>query len=475
MINRAYEEAFGVNNEAARGKHLQEVLEDDFAKDIEAYDRKVAQSGKPMVHEHFATLKSGGVWLFSVRFPIRNENGAIVAIGSIATDVTEFRQTEEALRKAEKQYHAVVEDQTEMISRQALDGTRTFVNESYCRSHGKNKEQLLGQSVYDGMAQDDIGRLKALYRTLTPENPTGEFEIAIPGPDGETNWQLWTKRAIFDSEGRVKEYQAVGHDISKRKRAEAAVQTALAEAKRANSAKSAFLATMSHEFRTPLNAILGFSELLREQHFGPLGADNYREYANDIHRSGEHMLALINDVLDISAIEAGKRSMIKEPIAIKELLEKCVRDFEPAADARGIDLTLDAPNNMPILHADERSVTQIVLNILSNAIKFTDRNGKVAVLMKAAYQRTTIEIRDTGIGIAPSDLSSITEPFSQSHSDPHKAQDGTGLGLSIAKSLIEALDGSMTIESEVGLGTTVSLVFPNDERLSIDAADLDTR
>jgi len=460
LVNRAYEKVYDTTSDSLRGQPVDYLMQEQFAKELNEFDRKVIESGEPMVHEHFSDLKQGGDRLLSVRFPIRDNTGQITAVGSIATDVTKIRQTEASLHEVQQQYQAVVEDQTEMISRHTPDGMRTFVNDSYCKFHGKSKEQLLGQSAYEEMSETDLNELMTLYKNLTPQDPSGEFETCFPTPDGKTAWQLWAKRAIFDAEGRVKEYQSVGRDITDRKRAEETVQKALAEAERANSTKSQFLATMSHEFRTPLNAILGFSEMLRGQYFGPLGTDTYTEYANDIHNSGEHMLALVNDVLDISTIEAGKRSLVREVIAIESLLKHCLRDVEKRAADGNIDLVLKVSDDLPSLFADKRSITQIVQNLLSNAVKFTHQKGTVLISAEATDGEMKISVKDTGMGIPANQLPKITEPFSQADSDPHRAHEGTGLGLSIVKSLVEAHEGTLEITSELGLGTTVTATFP---------------
>ncbi|OUS11300.1 hypothetical protein A9Q97_07370 [Rhodospirillales bacterium 47_12_T64] len=236
-------------------------------------------------------------------------------------------------------------------------------------------------------------------------------------------------------------------------------------AEMANRTKSEFLATMSHEFRTPLNAILGFSEMMQEQFFGPLGANDlgskkYTEYTNDIHHSGQHLLSLVNDVLDIAAIEAGKRPLINKQIDTLELLKDCLKSIEKRARDNNIDLLLDAPKDIPMLYADKRSVTQILLNLLSNAIKFTETNGRVKITVSSENKLITIIVKDNGIGISPDRLSTITEAFTQADNNPHRAQEGTGLGLSIAKALTEAHDGTLLITSEPGQGTEVSVTLP---------------
>ena len=243
-----------------------------------------------------------------------------------------------------------------------------------------------------------------------------------------------------------------------------AAQTALAiahrDAERANAAKSEFLATMSHEFRTPLNAILGFSEMLRGQYFGPLGSDNYREYVEDIHLSGQHMLALINDILDISAIEAGKSELMREPLDVRVILQGCLKSVQPLANRKSINLQLDADRaRLPIL-ADRRALTQIVFNLLSNAVKFTDNGGSISLNAETVHGGTAISVVDSGRGIPRERLAKITEPFERVSSDPHLSGEGTGLGLAIVQLLADQHGAELRIESEIGQGTTVTVVFP---------------
>ena len=230
----------------------------------------------------------------------------------------------------------------------------------------------------------------------------------------------------------------------------------------ANKAKSEFLANMSHELRTPLNAINGFSEIMVNQLFGQLGDKRYVEYAQDILNSGQHLLALINDILDMAKIEAGKLNIKFEPLRLDEVIEDAVRLMRNRADTSGLDLTVELPK-LPEIEADYRAVKQVLLNLLSNAIKFTPRGGKVTVRaaleMGAGGERVRVAVSDTGIGISEQDLDRLAKPFEQIESQLSKTQQGSGLGLALTKSLVEMHQGELAMESEPGKGTTVSFTL----------------
>ena len=231
----------------------------------------------------------------------------------------------------------------------------------------------------------------------------------------------------------------------------------------ANTAKSEFLANMSHELRTPLNAVNGFSEIMVGEMFGPLGDRRYKEYAQDILSSGQHLLALINDILDMSKIEAGKMNLSFEPLNLEDVVEDCVRLVRNRAESSGLKLEIDLPE-LPEFEADYRAIKQVLLNLLSNALKFTPHGGRVAVTAQVrrhfAGDRMRIEVSDTGIGISPEDLARLARPFEQIESQHSKTQQGTGLGLALTKSLVELHGGDLSLSSTPGEGTTVSVVLP---------------
>jgi signal transduction histidine kinase len=242
------------------------------------------------------------------------------------------------------------------------------------------------------------------------------------------------------------------------------IQRQLYEAKEraelANRAKSEFLANMSHELRTPLNAIIGFSEIMKNEIFGPAGHQFYRDYARHIHESGKHLLAIINDLLDLSRIEAGKLFLKEEQMDLAEAIAACVRVMRGRAEESKVDLATDVPEDLPALWADERMIKQILLNMLSNAVKFTPGGGRVVVTGTVDDKGAVVlTVTDTGIGMSPADVHKAMTPFGQVESALSRRFPGTGLGLPLTKSLVELHGGEFSLLSEVGVGTTVTMRF----------------
>ncbi|MBL8671891.1 MAG: HAMP domain-containing histidine kinase [Alphaproteobacteria bacterium] len=229
-------------------------------------------------------------------------------------------------------------------------------------------------------------------------------------------------------------------------------------AEEANAAKSLFLANISHELRTPLNAILGFSDIMSNRLFGPLPA-RYEEYVRDIWRSGSHLLALINDLLDLSKIEAGKMEMAEEMLDLAEVIGECVAVASKAANEQ-VSVVVDADPATRRIRADRRAMTQMLLNLLSNALKFTPPGGKVSVVARRAKDKALIEVSDTGVGMDDAVQRRLFEPFRRAGSGEARRSEGTGLGLAITRRLVELHGGTISVASKPGQGTTMTLAFP---------------
>jgi PAS domain S-box-containing protein len=277
--------------------------------------------------------------------------------------------------------------------------------------------------------------------------------------DRAERWIVVTGRLLLNPDG--KPYRAIGtcSDITEQKRHEADLAAAKTEAERASRTKSEFLANMSHEIRTPLNAILGFSEIIKDALMGSV-AERYRSYAADIHSSGQYLLKVINDVLDLSKIEAERLELHEEPVEIAEIVEACRRLVGERAQAGRIAVTVDLSPGMPPVLADAMRLKQIVLNLLANAIKFTPAGGQVKVSTSLRADGVGIRVEDTGIGMDADEIPRALEPFQQIESTLSRRYEGTGLGLPLAKRLVELHGGILEIASEPGVGTTVTILLP---------------
>lgn len=263
-------------------------------------------------------------------------------------------------------------------------------------------------------------------------------------------------------------------DISDRRKAESAVSKAKEEAEASNRAKSEFLATMSHELRTPLNAIIGFSEVLKDEMFGPIGNTTYGEYARDIHGTGELLLELINDILDLSKVESGMDELHEESLDVPEVIQTVLQLVRQRAENHCLELKLVSPDNLPLLYADKRKLKQILVNLLTNAIKFTATGGNVTLTICCSSDTGYMfQVADTGIGIAPENIPKALSQFGQIDGDLNRKYQGTGLGLPLTKALIELHGGSLDLQSQVDVGTTATVHFPASRLMrSADAAPL---
>lgn len=245
------------------------------------------------------------------------------------------------------------------------------------------------------------------------------------------------------------------------------LNTAKKEAEKSNKAKSEFLAAMSHDLRTPLNAIMGFSEVMIQKTYGPLGDTHYEEYIEDIHSSGALLVSLINDVLDLSKIEAGKYELIEQPLEVSDLVNICVHQLGISARLAKLTLESKIPEDFPHLKGDERVLIQVLNNLISNAIKFTSEGGTVSVYARAGeHNEIIIEVSDTGQGMSGEDIEKAVRPFEQASSTYSRGKDGTGLGLYLCQNFMRLFGGKMEIESVIGEGTTVRLHFPPDRTIS---------
>ncbi len=382
---------------------------------------------------------------------------------SVYRDITALIQTQRALAEAEREHASLFENAAIGIYRSSPDGRQLRANAALVDLNGYASEAEMLASVGD-IGREwyvDPERRAEFQRRLERDGFVINMESEIYRH--KSRERIWIAEAAWlvrDALGRVKYYEGTVEEITTRKQAEAALMMAKEAAEAASRAKSDFLANMSHELRTPLNAILGFSEVIRDRVFGETAIERYASYAANIHASGSHLLAVINDILDMAKIEAGRLDMREEVVSPRAEIATCVTLVEPRAAAGRIELTAALPPHLPALFADAKQFRQILLNLLANAVKFTPPGGRVWVEAGvAAAGQLRIRIHDTGIGITPKDMARLFEPFRQG--DASRAHnEGTGLGLAISRRLVEQHDGRIAVDSTVGKGTVVTLEFP---------------
>jgi len=315
--------------------------------------------------------------------------------------------------------------------------------------------------------------------TIDPDQMAyAELEDIARSANTMVRTQKETENLALDRSAELEiKNQQLEHEIQERRKAEATLSDqrlrleelveertqdyirAKEQADGANQAKSDFLANMSHELRTPLNAIIGFSDCIKHEILGPLGNEKYIEYIANIHMSGAHLLELINDILDLSAIEAGKMALYEEFIDLAEVADAAALQLSPRAEKGKVELVVDAPSGLAQLYADKRRIMQVFLNLLSNAVKFTPPDGKVTLRVEQMGQCLHVQVSDTGSGMDEAGIVSAMEPFGRINSHIAGMVEGTGLGLPLTDELVKAHDGEMSITSQLGVGTTVSLRF----------------
>ena len=382
-------------------------------------------------------------------------------------NVSERKQALEDLKESNDRFRLLTSTiPIPFVVSRVNDGKMLFANREAAGQFGLTADSEDGTAAPDWFAALHRGEV---IEAVNARGAVYDVETTVVGPDGDERWIVISgQRLLFGGEPAI---ATAFLDITARKHSEAALRAAKEEAERANATKSQFLANMSHELRTPLNAIIGFSELMQTGLYGPLGDEHYNEYAKDIRASGEHLLQIINDILDLSRIEAGKASVELDDVPFADLAEDCLRFVKGHAMSENITLAVRNEIGDASIIADLRQMKQVLINLLSNAIKFTPRGGKVEIQGQRDQDGAVcLRVVDTGIGIAAADQKRILEPFAQVESSDARKHGGTGLGLPLARSLAELNGGSLTLDSELGHGTTVTLRFPAAKVRISDAA-----
>ncbi|HEY9079358.1 PAS domain-containing sensor histidine kinase [Magnetovibrio sp.] len=387
----------------------------------------------------------------------------------LLSEVEIRKKAEQSLRKLVR----AVEQSPVMIFITNLDGMIEYVNPKFVHITGYSPEEAIGRTPNILKSPDTPASVHEDLWSNIKAGREWHHEMKDRRKDGTEFWANVSISPIRGSDDVITHFVAMHEDITERKMAEEAMRNAQQAAELANKAKTDLMANMSHELRTPLNAIIGFSETMKHSVFGPMGNPQYEEYAAFIHSSGTHLLHLINDILDVSAVEAGKLTLREEEVSLADICEAALHIIRPKAREAYITLTGIEDTTLPLLMADPLRLKQIFINLLSNAIKFTPERGTVTCSASLDEENNMlITFADTGIGMDGPSLNKALEKFGQVDSSLSRKHEGTGLGLPLTKGLVELHGGVMEIFSEPDKGTTVTIRFPAERVIMVDQDSL---
>ncbi|HTP83890.1 MAG TPA: ATP-binding protein [Alphaproteobacteria bacterium] len=368
---------------------------------------------------------------------------------------------EAAVKDSERRFRTLIEQSNDMITVVSPDGIVTYRSPSSNEVLGHAPAEVMGSPLLDRVHPDDKACVADALRLVAAEPGRRAGGCTrVRHRDGTWRDIEWTARNAIGVAG-LEGIVINSRDITVRKQIEADLQRAKTAAEAASRAKSAFLANMSHELRTPLNAVIGFSEVIRNQVLGPVGIERYREYATDINGAGRHLLEIINDILDLSKLDAMKLQLHEEWCVVADLVASTVTILRGEAETKDLRLSIDVPASLPALWVDPLRIRQVLTNLLSNAVKFTPAGGQVS--LSAAVEASgelALVIRDTGIGMTEAQIETALQPFGQANVSLNRPQQGTGLGLPLAKRLIELHGGRLDIVSTPDAGTEMTVRMP---------------
>jgi PAS domain S-box-containing protein len=450
--------------ELATGQFLDHVHPDDRDALTAVLARAVETRAESLTHEfRLRAIGDGYLHVRALGGCIMDENGAPLFLAGVAQDVTEYSVALETLRQSEARLTEA--QRMAKFGHWELD-LRTFellwTDELY-DIFGLDK--VSAGPTYDALMAaihpDDRHILDNAYNQSLADRLPYVITHRLRMADGAIKWVEERCVTEFDAGGNPLVSRGTTQDITERKLTELAVISARDEAVVANRAKSEFLANMSHELRTPLNAILGFSEMMEQEVFGPIGVPKYREYIGDILKSGRHLLDVLSDIMDVSRVEVGKIDFEPEEMSVRQLADACKVIVGGRIREKRQRFSVAIRKGARTVHADPRLARQVLLNLLSNALKFTPEGGRIELTARRTRAgEIALSVADTGIGIAPRDIARVVEPFVRVESALARAYEGTGLGLALTKSFMELHGGRLEVESRLGKGTTVTVYFP---------------
>lgn len=433
-------------------------------------EERIFQTGKAVTHKEECLedeITGQQKWTLTTKVPLFDQDQNIIGLVGIGRDITESRAQEQLLRKTQSMLHLATTLSPLLFGYFDIHQKLLYANASFCRWNDLQEDQIpyLKENSYNLRdileSQSYLKIMPQIEQCLLGQKAqfSGSFQFA-DGQDRCVNMNLIPTR-VRDGSGTIDGFYLFAIDVSE-------LDAARTEAEMASHAKSQFLANMSHELRTPLNAILGFSEIMRGEAFGPLGNSRYIGYMKDIHDSGRHLLDVINDILDLSKIEAGKMELDFQQVSPIQAINTATSFVQGRAYDQSITLEKDISETLPEIKTDLRALKQILINLLANAIKFTPEGGSVCLSAKTSDQDFIISIRDNGVGMSKEQVEKVGEAFTQFRNKVAETRslNGTGLGLYITKALLQQMSGEFEIASQKGVGTIVTIKLPLQESSS---------
>ncbi|MBI5616751.1 MAG: PAS domain-containing protein [Gammaproteobacteria bacterium] len=465
MVNTALAEVLESTPEQVLGNRRHAFMPQSDADLHEANDRKVIAAGRALEFEEHNELRGRSITWLTTKFPLRDAHGRIYAVAGITTDITARMQDEAKLRASEERYRALAETLPALVWIGDVKRHAEYVNSNWREYTGLTLEELNAQGWYRLYHPEDVPRIKAAWEEAARAGHAIEAEFRYRRHDAQYRWFLGRAIPLRNEHGDIDRWLGVSIDITARRQVEAALQEAKAAAEEANRQKDHFLAVLGHELRNPLAPIRNSVALLKR--LGP--ADPALERARDmIDRQVTHMIRLIDDLLDVSRIATGKIRLRREELDLTEVVQCAVEDQRPLSEARGLQLTFVAPSESVWVLADTARISQIVANLLVNAIKFTDPGGQVDVSLEMDGERQVmIRVRDSGIGIDAYTLARLFQPFTQADRSIDRSSGGLGLGLVLVKGLAELHGGRVqAISDGQGHGSEFMVSLPTVRRQS---------
>lgn len=467
FLNESWSQVTGFELERSLGRSLFDLI---YVQDQEEQRHNFEQliRGNKQSYRVFTRLRSADGSFRAVELAVsmvrQDENNETRVVGTI-TDVEERRRAERALSEAEKKYRAIVENAAGGIYQVTPDGQFLSANPAYAKITGYDtpEEVLRDISNANEKLYVDKELRERFLGDISILDAPKNFEGQIIRKDGEKIWVSENVRPVKDDEGTLLFYEGSMEDIDQRRKAEIALKDAMTQSDLANRAKSEFLANMSHELRTPLNAVIGFAEIIKNEAFGPLPKKEYKEYASSIYESGQGLLNVINEILDMSRIEAGERTLNEGVVVVKEVVDSALTLMD--SKIKGGKIRVENKITDPAISfiGEKQALKQMMLNLISNAVKFSPPES--LMLLDAELDnkgRLRISVTDTGKGLDESELEKAISAFGQLETDHSRSKSGTGLGLTLVKSLLELHGGDLELVSQKGIGTTATLIFPEE-------------